>query len=78
MGKITKLLNFALLVLLIIVVCSILYSESGFECGPPQCSSSCSVTGTYCKGYDPCCGYCTNDGGKTKSYCCESCVSNPI
>lgn len=55
-----------------------LFGQAGFECGPPQCSSECSIRGLYCEGYDLCCGYCTNDGGKTKEYCCERCVSKAI
>lgn len=46
-----------------------------FECSSSSCEYGCSVSVEvgYCQQQSICCGYCTDDGGHTKEYCCLSC-----
>jgi len=65
------------LLICLVIFCSVLFSQAQFQCDS-DCPRDCEKTGKLCHEYDPCCGYCTDDGGKTKHYCCESCEKEPI
>lgn len=62
-----------LISILFLFITNIGYSISGFTCDT-GCPGRCEMTGLYCVGYDPCCGYCSNDNGRNRIYCCERCV----
>ena len=65
-----------LVVVLILLVTSIVgkvYAIASWECTTAVCEHQCKQTGLMCDTINTCCGWCSNDGGQGKEFCCLRC-----
>lgn len=67
------------LVVLLLCLSSFILTMVWFECDA-SCPHGCTVFVEEgdCGQKNPCCGWCSNDGGHTKDWCCLSCPNEPL
>jgi len=66
----------AVVVLSLLLMSVMAFSLVFYECDDSDCDHHCSIqcgAGCTCEETNDCCGYCTEDGGHTKDWCCLAC-----